>query len=327
MSNVLLLATESDPVGRAVSSTLADLVDFQRTEPDDFAPDELGSRSGVRNVLLIGDSGLEAAKNQGFERIKPGLVQFLGCRPPVALVDRLNGVGVVAAGISPVIAPRVANRVAGFAGPLGVQAVRGIQTDGDGPAWGIIGIGFTGTEVIRKLTSSAGSITVADIRTPRAGALADLNVRRNTLDLLVAGSDVITLHVQPGPTASPLISERELRLMKSGTVLINTSHSSVVDEEAVLDALANGPLGGYATDCPGDVVGIADESLLSSGKLVVTTNNLTNQVGAAQQIAKFVAANVQSFRDGSNIEGRIDLVDFPKIGDPGFWSSRMSPRQ
>ena len=49
--------------------------------------------------------------------------------------------------------------------------------------------------------------------------------------------------------------------------------------------------------------------------------------GAAQQIAKFALANVRAFLDGSNIEGKIDLIDFPIIGDPSFWSSRMSPRQ
>ena len=115
--------------------------------------------------------------------------------------------------------------------------------------------------------------------------------------------------------------------MKDGAVLVNTSDSSVIDDEAVLDALANGPLGAYATDCPGEIIDGADGSIASSGKLIITTNPLTNQIGAAQQIAKFVAANVQAFFDGSNIEGIIDLIDFPTIGDPSFWSSRMSPRQ
>jgi len=133
--------------------------------------------------------------------------------------------------------------------------------------------------------------------------------------------------VHHGPTASPLISERELGLMKSTAVLINTSHPSVVDEKAVIEALSAGTLAGYATDCAGETMLATDESLASPGKLFITTNPLTNQVGAAQQIAKFIAANIQAFRDGSDIEGKIELVDFPVVGDPSFWSSKMSPRQ
>lgn len=321
--NTILVATENDPVANAVFSALDGMSGLRRVEPEDFPSDQL--RFGDKDILLVGDSGLEAVSNHENEQNYPGLAQFLGCRPPIALVDRLLETGTVAAGISPVIAPRVANRVIGFSGPL--ASSQG-EPDGDSvPVWGIVGSGVTGVEVARKLVSTGASVGVADIRTPRAGLLAELGIRRHSLDLLFAGSDVITLHVQPGPTASPLVSGRELGLMKSGAVLINTADSSVVDEAAVLDALANGPLGGYATDCPGDVLGGVDDPVASVKNLIITTNPLTNQIGAAQQIAKFVTANIEAFRDGSGIEGKIDVVDFPKIGDPSFWSSKMSPRQ
>ena len=320
-SNTILVATKTDSVGAAVNAALGEEAGFQLIEPCDFSEIEV-ERGGV---LLIGDSGLDAVSNDDLGRIRPGFVQFLGCRPPAAIVDHLNESGTVAAGISPVIAPRVANRVVGFAGPL--MASAGAQHGDPGPVWGIVGMGVTGTEVARKLVSTGATVNMADIRTTRSGVLLELGVRRLSLDLLVAGSDMLTLHLYPGATAAPLITARELGLMKDGAVLVNTSDSSVVDEEAVLDALANGPLGGYATDCPGEIISGADGSLASSGTLIITTNPLTAQIGAAQQIAKFAAANVEAFYDGSNIEGKIDLVDFPTIGDPSFWSSKMSPRQ
>jgi hypothetical protein len=325
--NTILVATEADPVATAVATafgaTFGDRAELRRIEPDDFGPGEL--EDGSNYVLMVGVTGIEAAQNHEYEHKYPDFVQFLGCRPPTAMVDRLHEAGTVAAGISPVIAPRVANRVIGFSGPL--TSSQNAQQGDSVPVWGIVGLGVTGTEVARKLVSTGASVNMADIRTSRAGILAELGIRRLSLDLLVAGSDLITLHVHPGPTASPLITDRELGLVKQGAVLINTADSSVVDETAVLDALANGPLGGYATDCPGEVLGVLDEPLASSNNLIITTNPLTNQIGAAQQIAKFAAANVEAFRDGSEVEGEIDLVDFPKIGDPSFWSSKMSPRQ
>ncbi|MCZ6539424.1 MAG: NAD(P)-dependent oxidoreductase [Chloroflexi bacterium] len=326
-TDIILIATETDPVAAAVTAAFGaaseDLGSLRRIEPDDFPAGELGR--GAKDVLLIGDSAPGAAATNKFDQIKPGLVQFLGCRPPTALVDHLQTAGTVVAGISPVIAPRVANRVVGLAGPL--LSSQNVRRGESGPVWGIVGMGVTGTEVARKLVSTDATVNMADIRTTRSGVLLELGVRRLSLDLLVAGSDALTLHLYPGATAAPLITARELGLMKDGAVLINTSHSSIVDEEAVLEALATGPLGAYATDCPGDVIGNADASLASSGKLIITTNPLTNQIGAAQQIAKFALANVRAFLDGSNIEGKIDLIDFPITGDPSFWSSRMSPRQ
>jgi hypothetical protein len=280
-------------------------------------PGDAGSISlGTQDVLVVGGSAIESLED--IDISESGVVQFLDCTPPAALLGRLAELGIKAIGISPIMAPRVVNRVVGFGGPLRVKA---------NASWGVIGLGVIGCELVRKLSSTGASAIIADVRTPRSGILIELNVRRFSLDLLIAGSDAISLHLYPGPTASPLISERELRLMKPEAVLINVSDSSVVDEEAVISALSDGTLAGYATDCPGDVIAGADDALAKSGKLIVTTNPLTNQIGAAQQIAKYVAANVQAFADGSGVDGIIDVVDFPVLGDPSFWSSRMSPRQ
>ena len=297
--------------GNGITSHLAKTTGYTLTDE--------GEIGGPNEVVIVGEPWLSS---EDFFLPKQGLVQLLGCWPSPSFVAGLIDSGTKVAGISPVIAPRLANRVVGFGGPLRVKP---------DASWGVIGLGVVGTEVARKLTAAGSSVEIADVRTPRSGILAELNIRRQSLDLLVAGSDVVTLHVPAGPTASPLISKRELNLMKAGAVLINTSHSSAVDEQDVIEALSDGLLGGYATDCPGQTIlqANSDEasSVKSSGKLFITQNPLVNQVGAAQQIAKFVVANVEAFSDGSDIQGIIEPIDFPTIGDPSFWSSRMSPRQ
>jgi len=172
MSRTFLLSTESDPVGNAIASLLAETAGFDRISEDD---DRLGE-AGAGDVLLVGDSFLES--DAGTVPTGTGFVQFLGCRPSAGLVGRLFESGSVVAGISPVIGPRVANRVAGFGGPLRVKP---------GASWGVIGLGEIGAEVIRKVTAQGSSVVIMDIRTPRLGLLAELNVRRYSLDLLVAG--------------------------------------------------------------------------------------------------------------------------------------------
>lgn len=311
MTKPLLMPIEPDNFGNVITSHLSETIGY--------TPADECETGGPNEVVIVTEPWLSS---DDFSLQKQGLVQLLGCWPSPSFVARMIECGTKVAGISPVIAPRVANRVVGFGGPLRVKP---------DASWGVIGLGVVGTAVARKLTASGSSVEIADVRTPRSGILAELNIRRQSLDLLVAGSDVVTLHVPVGPTAAPLISKRELNLMKPGAVLINTSHSSVVDEQAVVDALSDGSLGGYATDCPGQPILQANldegSALKSSGKLFITQNALVNQIGAAQQIAKYVVANVEAFSDGSDIQGIIEPIDFPTIGDPSFWSSRMSPRQ
>ena len=312
MSKVLLLATETNPVAKAVESVFENDIFFKRLNLESTDPVELDDS----DILIVDE--LVTDQRSIFDKNPPGFVHFLDCRISIRLVIELFNAQVPVAGISPAISQRVSNRVLGFAGPLHVKP------DAD---WGIIGIGDVGFEVARNLTLSGANVGVADVRTPRARTLTELNVRRQSLDLLLSGSDAISIHIYPGPTACPLISEREINLMRPGATLVNTSDSSVVNENDVLEALSNGSLAGYATDCPGDHINGADENLISSGKLLVTTNPLTNQIGAAQQIAKHVHSNVQSFRVGEEIAGLVEPIDFPTVGDPSFWSSRMSPRQ
>lgn len=66
------------------------------------------------------------------------------------------------------------------------------------------------------------------------------------LDALVAGSDVVSLHL-PGGDA-PLVDAALLERFKPGAVLVNTARGSLLDEPAVAAALTAGRLGAVAVD-------------------------------------------------------------------------------
>ena len=61
-------------------------------------------------------------------------------------------------------------------------------------------------------------------------------------------ADIITLHVPGNPDGTPLVGEKELASMNKNTVLINTARASLVDEEALIEALAEHRIYGYGTD-------------------------------------------------------------------------------
>jgi D-3-phosphoglycerate dehydrogenase len=68
------------------------------------------------------------------------------------------------------------------------------------------------------------------------------------LDDLLSASDVITLHLPATAETRNLVDASVLARMRPGTLLVNTSRGSVVDLDALVDALEAGRLGGAALD-------------------------------------------------------------------------------
>ncbi|GAA4873095.1 hydroxyacid dehydrogenase [Saccharopolyspora cebuensis] len=68
------------------------------------------------------------------------------------------------------------------------------------------------------------------------------------LDELVAGSDVLSLHLPLTPATRHIIGAAQLARMRPGAILVNTSRGGLIDEAALLDALRSGRLGGAGLD-------------------------------------------------------------------------------
>lgn len=118
---------------------------------------------------------------------------------------------------------------------------------------GVIGHGRIGRSVVRRLQGFGTEIKVfdpvAELEPPLAAA---------TVEQLLAWADVVTLHAPLTPATQHLIDAEALAVMKPGAILVNTSRGGLVDEAALLEALASGRLRGagldvFAHEPPGDV--------------------------------------------------------------------------
>ncbi len=110
---------------------------------------------------------------------------------------------------------------------------------------GVIGYGRLGRMVARYGVAFEMRVLVCDVKP--VGSLPE-GVRACSLDQVLAGSDVVSLHVPLDATTERMIGVRELACMKHGAILINTSRGEIVDEAALLAALDSGQIGGAALD-------------------------------------------------------------------------------
>ena len=110
-----------------------------------------------------------------------------------------------------------------------------------GKTCGIIGLGAIGREFAR-LATGFGMRVIAWTMHPKAG---DPIVE---LDELYRTSDVVSVHLRLSPETTGMIGAREFGLMKPSAVLINTARGAIVDEPALLDALASSRIAGAGLD-------------------------------------------------------------------------------
>ena len=118
-----------------------------------------------------------------------------------------------------------------------------------GQRMGIVGLGAIGLEVV-KIAAPFG-FRISAIRR-RAGESPPDGVEAlwtpDRLPDLLAESDVVVLAVPHTPETRRLVGRAQIDQMKRGALLVNIARGKLVDDEALVDALRDGRLGGAALD-------------------------------------------------------------------------------
>ena len=109
-----------------------------------------------------------------------------------------------------------------------------------GRTLGIIGLGAIGFEVAKRANAFDMQLAAYDpyLAPDRAEVLKQMGARieKDTV-ALAASCDILTVHVPAMAGTDGLISKKLLEAVKPGTVIINTSRGSIIDEEALLEAM------------------------------------------------------------------------------------------
>jgi phosphoglycerate dehydrogenase-like enzyme len=118
-----------------------------------------------------------------------------------------------------------------------------------GQRMGIVGLGAIGVEIV-KIAAPFG-FRISAIRR-RAGQIPPDGVEAvwtpDRLPDLLAQSDVVVLAAPHTPETKRLIGRAQIDRMKRGALLVNIARGKLVDDEALIEALTDGRLGGAALD-------------------------------------------------------------------------------
>ena len=173
-----------------------------------------------------------------------------------------------------------------------------------GKTLGIIGYGHIGSQVSVLAESMGMKVAYYDIvpKLPLGNAIPV-----KSLAELLKVADVVTLHVPGGKGTENIISKARLKQMKKGSYLINYSRGSVVEIEALSEAIENNHIAGAAIDVfPEEPESKTDKfiSPLQGFKNVILTPHIGGSTEEAQvNIGNDVASKLIHFVDSGATVG------------------------
>ena len=128
---------------------------------------------------------------------------------------------------------------------------------------------------------------------------------RTPLAEALAAADFVSLHCPLTPQTQNLVSAAFLGLLKPGAILINTGRGPLIDDAALVDALASGKLGGAALDVLRQEPPAGDNPLLNAGapwsdRLIITPHIGWATVEARTRLINETIENVKAFARGED---------------------------
>ncbi len=234
------VSVQAHDLPEAEKSGLASEADFLILFPSALEETVLRAAPGLKLVQLV---------SAGFDRMPLGVLAELGI--PLANNGGTNSIDVAEHTFALILS--VYRRL--------TEMDRNVRNDGwkeidsgmttftiHGKTVGIVGLGHIGREVAKRLVPFEADVVYFDPFPVGEEVERRLQVTRVSLDELLERSDIVSLHVPLNDQTRHLIGAAELARMKSSAILINTCRGPVVDEAALIEALAGGGILGAGLD-------------------------------------------------------------------------------
>ena len=174
-----------------------------------------------------------------------------------------------------------------------------------GKRLGIIGMGRIGSALARRARGFGLSIHYHNRRRLDEQSEGELEATYwQSLDQMLAHMDVVSINCPRTPATFHLLNARRFKLMKPSAFIVNTARGHVIDEDALIEALAKRELAGAGLDV------FENEPAVNPKLLALETVVLLPHMGSATlegriAMGEKVLINIKSFVDGHNAPDRV----------------------
>ncbi|MCE4627298.1 MAG: NAD(P)-binding domain-containing protein [Desulfurococcales archaeon] len=187
----------------------------------------------------------------------------------------------------------------------------------NGKTLGIIGMGRIGRAVAERAKGFKMKILYYDAYRLPPEMEEKLGAEYVPLETLLRESDIVSIHVPLTKETYHLISEKELKMMKSTAYLINTARGKVVDTEALVKALKEKWIAGAALDVFEEEPLPPDHPLTKLDNVVLAPHAASATTETRTKMAMLVAENLIAFLKGE-VPPTLVNKDVVKVRKPGF---------
>jgi D-3-phosphoglycerate dehydrogenase len=190
-----------------------------------------------------------------------------------------------------------AARAQGWGAPAGVPLA--------GRTVAIVGAGGIGRELIGMLAPLEAEVVAVTRRgNPVPGATRTLPAERT--DEVWGIADVVVIAAPATDATRHLVGREQLAAMRDDAVLVNVARGSLVDTEALAEALAAGAIGGAALDVTDPEPLPEGHPLWREPRALITPHVANPPAAMGPALAERVRENVARFAAGEELLGRVD---------------------
>lgn len=188
-------------------------------------------------------------------------------------------------------------------------------TEIKGKKLGIIGLGAIGVMVANDAVALGMDVMGYDpfITVDNAWGMDHRVVKSGSLDLMLAESDYITIHVPLNDNTKGILNRDKFALMKKGVHIMNFARGGLVNNSDLVEALKSGKVGSYVCDFP-------ENELLSLPNVICMPHLGASTEEAEDNCAMMAVKQTMNYLETGNIR---NSVNFPETDLPFLSEHRV----